>query len=411
MHKRTFSIITLLYIALWVIVFFSRSNIPVAEVFSSDASEYSRAAIHLLQSGFYSLDGVHAFFAREPGYSLFLAVLYFLFGIENSFALFVVQGLLYYFACLFFVRSLPSSVSQRAATICFALLLTHISVFHTIFSAYRECFALILLLVFSATLLLFLCCPTFLKACISGVLLGYAILTYYSFLLFPFFLLLVLWIHRVRLRYALPLFFIPFLVISPWLVRNSQYSSNERSEAMQRMTYVWYVRAEQAEKVRGLEPLRCLWSEYVSRDWSNRSHACSFNGVKNTKWPNGILHGDEDQLAVESRHRILQSFPSYLWFSIIEILELHLPYLGGGWSFTYNLSASLASLLLYIGFLFGISSMRDKNCTLFVALIFYNTLVFILTDATPRYLLPIIFCYTFFSALGYERMLRWHKRL
>ncbi len=410
MSRRTLLIATAVYALFWVIVFASWFGIPFAETFASDASGYSKAAIHLLQSGFYSIDGVQPYFLREPGMSLFLVPVFAAFGPENAYALFFIQGILYWLACLLFAHQLLPIAGKRVTEICFVLLLTHISVFHTIFSAYRECFTLVVLLCFASVMLAYMRRPTTWKALAAGVLLGFATLTYYSFLFFPLFLAVVLWLQKVRLRDALLMLIVPAVVVSPWILRNASYGPEASIQAQQRLTYALFVRAEQAEKVHGFEPFMCLWAEYISRDWTGRSDACSFNGVKNRKWPGGVALGNEEEIAEQSKARIFANFGSYLWFSVVDIIEQHLPFVGGGWSTAYNGFAALASLVLYVGFIAGARFAVDRRYLLFSALIAYNTLFFVLTDATPRYLLPILFCYTIFAALGYERVLRWRSR-
>ena len=80
---------------------------------------------------------------------------------------------------------------QRAAGICFLLILTSGSVFHTVFSAYRECLTLILLLFFAALFLSNRDLITWWKTVLMGLLLGLAILTYYPLVFLPPFLLIL----------------------------------------------------------------------------------------------------------------------------------------------------------------------------------------------------------------------------
>jgi hypothetical protein len=139
-----------------------------------------------------------------------------------------------------------------------------------------------------------------------------------------------------------------------WALRNASYDGQLRIIDGRRTAIMWYVRGEQAEQVQGIEPLRCLWSEYVSRDWSGRSPACSFNALMHEKWPNGFdLTSDNTELLAQSRAKILAHPVSYLWFSICEILELHIPYLGGGISHAFNLFIVLSAFVLYLGFFLG----------------------------------------------------------
>jgi hypothetical protein len=172
-----------------------------------------------------------------------------------------------------------------------------------------------------------------------------------------------------------------------------------------RPAVTWYVRGKQAEHLRGTEPFMCLWAEYISRDWSQRSPYCSFNGVKNTRWPQGMTAPEEHLPAgQEGISLIKQYWPWHLWFSVFEILELHIPYVDS-WGFPYNQFAALSSLILYVGFLLAIPSLKKRETWLFLAIIAYNTGIFIMTDATPRYLMPVAFCYVFLASLGYDRAL------
>ncbi len=62
--------------------------------------------------------------------------------------------------------------------------------------------------------------------------------------------------------------------------------------------------------------------------------------------------------------------------------------------------------MLYAGFFVGLRAFFRPENLLWATIIVYNTLVFILTDATPRYLVPVLFCYAVFSAIGYDRLLK-----
>lgn len=405
MTRRTVFIGLAVFSLFWLIGFIRWLPYLASNVFSDDALEYSKIAIHLLRDGFYSLDGIEPFFGREPGMSLFLVGLYAIGGIENSFALFITQGILFFLASWFFCVQVCQTFGKRIGTLCFFLLLTHVSIFHSIFSGYRECLALVVLLCFAGLLLYGARTPRLTTSIVAGILLGFAILIYFSFFFFPILLFAVLLFQRASWKMILPLTIVPFLVVSPWLIRNATYGEKAAELAKLRMTFVWHVRGEQAEKVQGLEPFRCLWSEYISRDWSQRSDACSFNGVKNKQWPDGNLRGDEATIAAIGQQKIAQHPFSYLWFSLVDIIELHLPYVGGGWSTLYHAAAAAASVVLFAGILFGVGILVDKNFWPFLSLAAYNTLIFIFTDATPRYLIPVIFCYVLMSAYGYHRLL------
>lgn len=406
MDKRWFITGTVFYLLIAFVIFPFVIGIPWFSFFESDAGEYSLPAQHLLSSYFYSFDGVHPFVEREPVMSFFLVPIYFFFGIENAVALAAVQTVLLFISAWFFCEAFAKRQGSRAAGICFLILLTSGSVLHTVFSAYRECLILSLLLFFSGLYLQYGKRPV-VESMVMGLLLGLVILGYYSFVFFPVFLLAV-WLRDKRpLRHFLVLITVSIALVSSWGLRNALHDGRFRIIDSNRTAVMWYVRGEQAERVHGLEPFRCLWSEYVSRNWDGRSDACSYNGLMHARWPQGFLAvGDFADAADAGKGKIMTHFPSYLWFSVFEILELHLPYLGGGWSAFYNQYASLTQLILAIGVLAGLLRVFDKRLSLFVAFAVYNTFVFILTDATPRYLLPVFFAYAALAGVGYDHLLK-----
>jgi hypothetical protein len=170
---------------------------------------------------------------------------------------------------------------------------------------------------------------------------------------------------------------------------------------------MWYVRGEQAERVTGRMPLKCLIAEYLTRDWTGLSDACSFNGLMHRKWPDGFdLSADYGDVEGAAIRKIRSHLLNYFNFSSYEVLELHLPFLGGGWSRAYNEYASLTMFMLYVGFFLGLPKILRRKHALWIAFIGFNTLIFILTDATPRYLLPVLFCYAIIAGIGYDWLLK-----
>ena len=416
MGRKWFLAGVALYVLVAAVLFPFVLHIPVDLTFGSDAVGYSRTAINLLKRGFLTLDGVHPFLDREPGQSVFLALVYALFGVENPVGLYLSQGLLLLAAAAVFCREIAPLTSRRASGIFFVLLLTSGSVLHAVFSAYRESLALSLLLLFTTLFLSASRCPSWWKTAGMGVLLAGVILTYYSFVLFPLALILLALIERrpaqrgsPSRRPLKPVFatvLLCYALIAAWGLRNFSYDGRFRVIADRRTAVMWYVRGEQAENIRGLEPLKCLWSEYISRNWTGRSPACSYNALMHQRWPEGSeTQTDSGDVIRTGQAKIRSHFLSYLWFSVFEVLELHFPYVGGGWSTAFNVYAALTAFVLYAGFLLGLRRLLRRGTLLFLLLILYNTGVFVLTDATPRYLVPVLFCYALFAAIGYDAAL------
>lgn len=404
----------ILFACTWAFVFSVTIDSPRVNTFGGDAAGYNAGAVSLVQSGTYAIDGVPTV-DREPGESLLLAGIYLVFGIENRIAIFAVQGLLALAAFFFFTNELRRRAGDRAAAICFLLLILFPASWYVIFSAIRESLALSLGLCAAAFLLRFERSRAWRDAIASGALLGMLILTYMAFLLLPLGLApAVYYLWRVRLPQAAVVVVVPFLFVAAWGARNLVLTGHACLSGCQRPAITWYVRGEQAEKIRGLEAFRCLWSEYISRDWTGRSDACSFNNVKNTQWNRGVRPEELDQdlaLGKEGQRKILRHFGSYLWFSVFEVLELHLPYVNER-GHRYNVSAAAGTTILYLGVLAGLwTVLRRRDLALLLLIPAYATGVFILTDATPRYLMPVIFVYAMIAGIGYDKLLsRWAKK-
>lgn len=392
-------IIFYVLVCIWLLP--SRTVVPVNKIFLKDAAEYSQTASNILTQGFFSLDGKTAFAGREPFYSAFLAMVYQIFGIENRVGIFLAQGTLYLAACLFFFRKLIHlRVPDSVRVLCLLFLLSLPSIFHTIFAVYRENFMLSLFLFLAGVLLSFQHQQSWSKATLIGALLAGIILTCVSFVLLPIALLTLFFIHRWRYQFAFAIVGVTYLLVLSWGLRNYIHDGDFRLIDSYRPTTMWYVRGEQAERVTGMEPFKCLWAEYISRTWVGRSPACNYNSLMHNKWPGNILHGNEADIASEGRRKILRHFPNYLWFTVTQIIEYHLPNVNG-WGFTYNVFAAISTVILYFGCLFSLSTIRRRTFAFLWIILGYSALIYALTDGIPRYMMPVIFCYATLSAVGY----------
>lgn len=383
----------------------------VAEGLSGDPFQYDALARSLATTGVFSLDGVTPFFEREPGYSVFLAAVYAVFGVGSYAAVFAFQGFLHLAASYVFVRSTKPFLHGIGPALLFGFLLFSPPVFHALFALTRESLSLSLSMFLTAALFSLGRSPSHTKAALAGALLGTTILVNIPFLLFPVGLAALLLWWRISWKQVLLCMAVAGAVVAPWGIRNYAHREMLCLTGCYRAALQWYVRGEQAEHIGiGFEPAMCLWAEYVSRDWTARSDFCSFNAVWHGKWPAGFVGVPEDaQIMRDGQAKILANMPSYLWFSLFEVVELHLPYVNG-WGRTYNLSAILWTALVYLGCAFSVPFLRRKEYLLFAAFIGYVTLLFALTDAIPRYLVPILHCYAFLAVLGYTGLQRlWSK--
>jgi 4-amino-4-deoxy-L-arabinose transferase-like glycosyltransferase len=400
----------LLFAAAWVFALWARW--PLLEVthrigFEGDAFQYSKPAVWLVTNGIYSLDGVTPFFEREPGYAMLLSLIYRVFGLENYMAVYIIQTLLYLTALLFFVGTIRRIVSERTAMITLGILLFLPSIFVISLSLLREMWALTLLLLFTSFFLRLSQDRRWTHAVGAGLAMGWLILSYSPFLVFPFFMLAAFWFYRIRWTHAVLMLILIAAVVAPWGMRNYGHKGMLCLTGCYREALQWYVRGEQAEQLRGLEPLKCLHAEYITRNWEGRSPVCSFNGTWHLKWPQGFKGVPEDQAITKSgQQKILDNFGWYVWGSLFEILEFHIPYVNH-WGSAYNNAVSLVMFLVYMGILFAVKAVWRRELVLFGLIAGYIVGVFMFTDATPRYQMPVIFCYALLAGIGYDRCLSW----
>lgn len=378
----------------------------VAERIDGDAIAYNNGGLSLLTEGMYSFDMVHPLYDREPGMSVFIAGVYAVFGVGNVAAVYLVQAALYLAAVALFLREIAHHVSQRAVAITFGFFMIVPPVYHMVLSLDRELLTLVFFMGFVTCLLAYRRIPRAWLLVPAGLFLGAIGLTHSPFIVLPLFLLPLFLLWRMRLSHVVLLLLLELLVLFPWGLRNTLAKGRPCLTGCYRSATMWYVRGEQAEHIHGLMPLRCLWAEYISRDWSSVSPQCSLNAVKNARWHDGRPLTEADLPAGASgRQKILRNFPSYLWFSLFEILELHIPFVNG-WGFQYNVLTVAVTLVLYAGCFASLRRLfTDRTFWLLLAIMTYTVLVFILTDATPRYLMPVIFCYITLAGVGYDRML------
>ena len=379
---------------------------PIGSFTQGDAEGYHAGAVSLLTVGQYQFRGL-PYTEREPGQSIFLAGVYAVFGIGNIGAVFFVQWLMAAAAIACFALEARRQHGERAALIAAWLLLLSAPVFHTIFTLNREGLALSLCMTMVCMLARTLRTRSILDALGASTLFAALLLTYIPYMVLPVMLLPALWWLGMRWRALAAFMLVPCIALGLWGTWVQRHTGAFCISSCYRSSVVWYVRGEQARDVHGLEPLRCLWAEYVTRDWTDRSPSCPFNAIMHRKWPDGLNLDQRDlDAATEGRAVIRQHFANYLWFSIFEVIELHLPYVNG-WGRWYNVAAVAWTLLLYLGIPLGIAAWRRPTPLLWLSwtVIAYSTGLFALTDAIPRYLLPILFAYALLAGIGYDRLL------
>ena len=404
----------IVYLILFTLLLPTRLAIDPALTFSNDAQTYHTSAIHIARSGFYSFDGIKPTIGREPGYSFFLAGLYVLFGEGNRTAIFLAQALLHLVATLLFLREFRRISSERTVLLCGAFLLFLPPIFHIIFTVYRESVALSLLLLISAAWLSLRRMPSFITAAVTGIFFGALLITYIPFMFFPLVLFGLCLYFRMRWQHIATLFLIALLFLGAWGTRNAKYGEWTLIET-RRTASTWAMRAELATIFSPLDPLRCLLSEYITRNTpAHLQGYCHPGRFAHGAWIREFSDTAEGQIALEqeAKRRILKHPLNYAWHTTVNIFTYHLPYVNG-WGFLYNVTAALGTVTLYVGialFLAHIRALWKKEYLFFLLLILYPAIIFSLTYPVPRYRTPVLFCYAVFASVGYASWLNRPKR-
>ncbi|MBI3331638.1 hypothetical protein HYZ99_01620 [Candidatus Peregrinibacteria bacterium] len=405
LEQRWLMVLCGAFVVIWAALLGSRLAIPMSETFGDDASYYNAAAIHLAQENFYSIDGVTATMEREPGQSFFLSIIYRAFGMENRLAIFVVQMLLHVLATLFFIRELRQAAPRGASVVTTGFLLLMPSIFHILFSAYRESITLTLGLFFAGLMLSMHARPTWWKSIVLGLLLSGLILTFIPYLFLPAVLVVVILATRlIPRRMLIPVILLPVMAVSLWAYRNSLYTGELTIIGSNRTATTLLRRANQAKTFRLQDPLLCLWVEYISRVRTQASPYCDVDIHSADGGP-----AVEERILRESKATILQHLPNYLWQSLFYALELHFPFVNG-WGLLYNLLEAAVWMLLLIGCITSLRSVWKREYLLFIAIILYTTALSAAIQAVPRYHMGWFFCYAVLAGVGYSKLWTWLRR-
>jgi hypothetical protein len=402
--------------AIWAVLLPTRLSLPPSVTFADDAGSYTSAAIHIAREGFYSLDGKEPYMDREVGYSLyFLGPLYFLFGEENRFVIFLFQAAMYMASVLFFLRELRRVSSERVVAIAALFFFLFPAVFHMVFAVNREIVTMSFFLIFAASFLSVRRTGNPWMGVVSGLALGAGITTYIIYMFFPLVVLAVAWIDSLKPRQWVPVVLLPLLFVGLWGLRNTLWGDS-RIVLSQRSALTWAMRAEATTVLHGMEPLSCLWIDYVTRTYPNDDMRTRCWPMKIVSTRDGVPADGPQMRAMESaaKRKIVAHLPQYLWQSLFEAIEYHLPFVNG-WGFWYNAAEAAATALLTIGcLLFGYFAVRYRrwNRAPLVVLLFllYGVALFSLTNGVPRFRMPALFTYITVASIGYDWLLVRRRR-
>lgn len=407
MSARKRIIVAFLFTAMFFALLPSRLSPPPDMTFNNDAYSYHQLAVNLLQNGGYSMDGVTPSAEREPGYSLLLAVIYLCFGPGNRLAIFLIQAVMHFFATMIFLSYFQKFAPRAAVNISLFFLMASPAVYHSIFTVNRESVSLSFFMLAIGLLLAFVNSSRNATLVAAGVVFGVLIITYLPFFLLIFPLIIIVCFLKKISKYKVILFLVlSLLPLSIWIGRNCL--QNECSMGgCYRSALVWHVRAMQITYLKPLEPVGCLYHEYVTRRLSDMPLACRFWDAAST-----LPFSENDtvslaQAAAAGKKIILNNPLYHLWISLFWAAEYHFPAFNG-WGLLYNFLELFFSVLIYAGlclFFVRLKKNWQPEYWLLLMPVIYGTVLFSLLDVVPRYRIPILFCYFTLSSLGYSHFL------
>lgn len=381
-----------------------------------DASEYSSYATHIVSGQGYTLDGKTVSIHREPGYPLFVALFYKMFGNKNVTAVFFMQafllGLIGLMSYLIFFKLNYPRIGFLAGTI--------ISIF-PMYGYYagelltEMLFTFLLMTIFYSIFLLLKTTGSYEKYLLSiiiGLLCGYATLVRVQFLFFlPFVALVFLLLRRYRFVFKeMLLSLVIFLmVLSSWIsyvyVQTGEIALTHGREGAILYSRVARTELSYTDQIRYMTAW--LRRSIPGSDWEHDPILSKYGWTGTSLAYKKIATSVEAiaQIKKENIHTIVENPGHYIFGNAIELVKLlyleHVPssILGP------VLRASLYTVL-YVWFLFGLLhlirptpkqelKMMQLSLLSFIA---YNALTLSFLDTIPRYNIPYL---VFFMLVGF----------
>jgi len=377
-------------------------------LYAPDTGSYEIIAQSLVKGdGFSSSPGVPSL-TRAPGYPLFLAGVYFLFG-PSHIAVKSIQALLGAIGCIiiyFIGREIFNRKVGLWSGVTMALYPPLISTAGFVLSEELSIFLL-------ATSILFLTKAMKSKEvgwyALSGIFMGLATLCRSVTLLFPFFLYLTFLFSPSKKREFVRIsIFLLFTIVTivPWTIRNYVRFNAFIPTEIQGGRNLWVGSYFPSD---GLLP----YSTTSDQEYENPEDKEAYNKIGRGLSP---IEADK-AYSSEAIKNILNNPSGYsrlcvqkferFWFWIPGGVEVLKPYPKIKWGVTivYCLVLLSAGLGLWVGLR---ENWRDKLPLL--AIILYFTIMHTLLFAIPRYRLPIMPYVLIFAVVGFLRILDWKGR-
>ncbi|MCL4468155.1 MAG: glycosyltransferase family 39 protein [Deltaproteobacteria bacterium] len=216
-------IVFVLYVGIRLVPFFSTFD-NTSRFFLADSYQYNLLGVNIAQHGYYTPNGGEPGLSRAPGYPVYLAAVYKIFGVKPAIALFlqiVLSGLI----PLFLFMNAELLFSKRVARIASVLSIVEpVSIIYANMLLSETLFVVFLLLstyFFIKSLKNKNTTALFVSAITAGIGAYFRPVILYLPLAYAFMYISVSWLSfKDRIKYALSIVLITGLTILPWITRN-----------------------------------------------------------------------------------------------------------------------------------------------------------------------------------------------
>jgi len=422
-----------LFIILILNTFFCWNFFGVKDI-GGDAVFYHQVGISLANGQGYELNGEKTM-TREPGYPLFIAVNYKIFGEHPN--IIRVEQVLFLYLTILFVYLLSKKIFGEPITRFSSLLF----VVYPIFSIYSgsivsEIFAGFLLACFLLVFNLAEEKRKYIYYFLAGLLLVFFIMTKNMFLfLMPLFFLLIILNKEgsLKIRFFRAFIFIIsfFIIIAPWMARN--YINFGNPMLASRGGVILYGHAIKIN-FNSSQSLKYIISSmsgeyfvrrFIDRDYNYERDSQGDELIQREREilaEGGVTNYDQadDQLKNVALRLIKEHPIKYLFWGLIEFNNLNSPivyyerhvsiFYDNVYNRTFLKSSAIIILRIFwftficLAFygIYRIIKKRDKKSYGVILAVFYVNIIIIILQGIPRFLMPILPFYFLFAMYGFE---------
>ncbi len=373
-----------------------------------DDSNYNDYATNLVSGKGYSLDGKEFSAFREPGYPIFIAIIYKVAGINNFSAVRVVQIIILGLIGLFIYLSFELYQRKKWGTIAgITVILIPYYGYYTgqLFS--ELLFSLLLVVSFYLCLRILIRNSSSIWYVLLGLVFGYAVLVRTQLLLFPIVIcLFAIFIRSFSIKKIVILLVTFLMVVMSWGSYVYHKTGHFYLTTSYRTGLNFYNRADRAGWSYG--QLISYYGYWISRSSSNGDigdRISNYEDKLKAGYYNEIASGNlPNEIQNRSLKTIFIHFDKYIFGSGIELLKLnYIDHIYAPSVDTRYLRVGFY-IVLYLLFLYGIINFfRFKNTSLQTMVVLagiylvYNQLLVSAFDAIPRYNTPYL---VFFLLVG-----------